>query len=57
MSAPNWDQGMVLTWSGKWHILNPAWLTGKNQDRAYCGAYVYTKPDELPRYAQAAGPS
>ena len=48
MSAPNWDQGHVLTWSGKWHIMRPAFfVAGKTEQRAYCGAYGYTK-DTVP---------
>ncbi len=52
MTAANWDTGQVLTWSGKWHIVNPALISvfdGKDYLMGLCGAYGY-KQDRVPRY-------
>lgn len=49
MIAPNWERGHVLTWSGKWHVINPAHFdAAKHEQRSYCGAYGYTE-DTVPR--------
>lgn len=51
--APNWDQGQVLTWSGKWHIIYAALDTGPDRQtgyaRALCGVSGYRR-DHVPRY-------
>lgn len=52
MSVENWEQGQVLTWSGKWHIAMYAHeLADPNKDnvRALCGAQGY-KINGIPRY-------
>lgn len=52
MTAPNWDQNQVLTWSGKWHIaiaaIHPE-FANKDYLPTLCGAYGY-KQDRVPRY-------
>ncbi|TDZ92104.1 hypothetical protein CCUG60885_04218 [Mycobacteroides salmoniphilum] len=52
MSAPNWDNNQVLTWSGKWHIA----ITGGTEHFAHkdymptlCGVYGY-KREHVPKY-------
>lgn len=46
MSAPNWEQGQGLTWSGRWHVFADD-VTGKRMARTRCGAGAYTK-DSVP---------
>lgn len=50
MSAPNWERGHVLTWSGKWHVIHPACFdAAKTEQRAYCGAVGYTQESTMLR--------
>lgn len=44
MSVENWEDGQGLSWSGKWHIFNPAWLRDRftSEERSFCGIYAYT---------------
>ena len=52
MSAPNWERGHVLTWSGKWHIPHPAFIReGGQWQRAYCGSSGMAK-SEVPHYVK-----
>ena len=48
MSAPEWDQGWMLSWSGRWHIPReivncPHGLVAKT----YCGTTGYSNRDAL----------
>lgn len=50
MSAPNWDRGHVLTWSGKWHVPHPAFIRECGDwQRTYCGVDGMTR-DRIPPY-------
>lgn len=44
-SAPNWDQGQGLTWSGKWHIIVPGKRARIAGLLTLCGAYVYDRDE------------
>lgn len=50
---PVWPAGLLLSWSGRWHRINPH----STNDRAYCGIFGYTcfsNPSN--RYAEGALP-
>jgi hypothetical protein len=51
MSVTEWEDGKVLTWSGKWHTRYPMNSRDPHQVRTLCGAYGYTF-EGVPRYVR-----
>lgn len=51
LQSGNWDRGLGLTWSGKWHVFEETPGPEKHCARALCGAYPYTR-GRIPEYVK-----
>lgn len=46
-TAPEWAQGYLLSWSGKWHLPFGTGDRYSTESRTLCGTYAYTKDGAL----------